>query len=439
MGEGTSRVKRILVINTPGLRNRGGMAVVTGAAKCLKQTMPEAQITVVCHHYARDGEELKRIFENQRVEVVKHPWYREHSSVALTFLHSGISALFHLIYCVLGRVSGQIGLPFQTVYQRQDVILDLNTDSLNELYGRSILAFALFNILAALVAGKPIVIGAASIGVFEKTWTRFWAKLLLNRVALIMVREEVSKEYLATLSVNKPRVYLTADHAFLLEAAAPERTKEILVREGIDESELPMVGVAVSQLISRFAFPDIKDPETKYQIYITTMANVVDYIAQALGASIVLIPHGMDPSEDDRIISRSIYEKTGGSHKVHLITGEYMAHELKGIIGRCDMFIGCRMHATIASTSMSVPTVAVVYGHKSHGLIGDMMAQEAYIIDIEKYNSDQLSDQLKARIDDAWANRDAIRSELRKRSEKAKEQALLNGRLINDLLERKQR
>ncbi|MCK4824863.1 polysaccharide pyruvyl transferase family protein, partial [bacterium] len=115
---------------------------------------------------------------------------------------------------------------------------------------------------------------------------------------------------------------------------------------------------------------------------------------------------------------------------------EYMADELKGIIGLCDMFIGCRMHSTIASTSMSVSTIAVVYGHKSHGVIGNMMGQGKYFIEIEKYTPNELLSELKAKIDHAWANRDSISNELKELAEAAKERALLNGSLIKGLLEK---
>ena len=60
---------------------------------------------------------------------------------------------------------------------------------------------------------------------------------------------------------------------------------------------------------------------------------------------------------------------------------------------------------------MSVPTIAVVYGHKSHGIIGDMMGQMKYLIEVKKYGPDELLGELKARIDEAWASRTSIQNE----------------------------
>lgn len=39
------------------------------------------------------------------------------------------------------------------------------------------------------------------------------------------------------------------------------------------------------------------------------------------------------------------------------------------------------MHATISSTSMLVPTIAIAYSHKIPGVIGEVLGNE-YIIDI---------------------------------------------------------
>ena len=42
-----------------------------------------------------------------------------------------------------------------------------------------------------------------------------------------------------------------------------------------------------------------------------------------------------------------------------MIAHEYDQHAIKSIIGRCDFFIGSRMHACIAALSQKIPTAAV--------------------------------------------------------------------------------
>lgn len=431
---------KVLIINTPGLHSKGGMAVLMGALKCLRQSMPDACITALCHHCKEDWDAFQQICGNQRVEVRKHPWFKEHGSTILALLHSAVPALFSLLECIFCRAAHILRLPprgvfHMGVFQRSDLILDLNIDALNDHYSIAFPSFTLFNLLLGVISGKPVAVWAASIGSFDKRLTRFLSRFVLNRVDMIIAREEVTRDYLETLGVKKPRICVTADHAFLMEPAPLERIGEILQNEGISKSGNPTIGISASQMIHRYAFPNIKRQEDKYQRYMEVMTRTADYLVDRLNAKVVLIPHSTVHFEDDRIISIKVCEQVKNGNDVDLITGEYMADELKGIIGECDMFIGCRMHSTIASTSMGVPTIALVYGHKSHGVIGNMMGQGKYVIEVSKYDPDELLYELQTIIDQAWANRDSISNELKERAGAAKEQALLNGSLIKSLLQ----
>src|SRR5687768_14293913 len=66
--------------------------------------------------------------------------------------------------------------------------------------------------------------------------------------------------------------------------------------------------------------------------------------------------------------------------RVHLVTDEYDQHEIKGIIGMCDFFIGARMHACIAALSQGIPTVAVAYSRKFAGVF-ETVGAENWVID----------------------------------------------------------
>jgi len=431
-------MKKILVINAMGLYNYGGMAVVKGTIESLKQNMPNAELTIMSNHF-EDEHSIYEKWNYENVRVINHLWYKEYSSGLKTMTHSGIDAVFTIFkfgaYQYFGRV-----IPFKNPYQKYDAIIDLGTDALNEHYGCLMPIFSLFNTLLAVMSRKPTAICAASIGTFENKVLRYLAKFVLNRVNLITAREETTKEYLQTLGINKPSIHLTADHAFLMPPASSEHTNEIFAIEGIDKDDRPLIGISPSQLIHTYAFTTIRDHEEKYQNYIDVMAKAVEYLVETTGGTVILIPHSAaalnrPSTEDDRIVSKKIYEKVKNTDKMKLIVGEYEADELKGIIGMCDMFIGCRMHPTIASTSMGVPTVAVVYGHKSHGIIGKMMGQEKCIIEIGNYDPDGLLLEMKSKIDYVLGNRDSIRNELKEKNQEVQEKALLNGKLVKELLD----
>ena len=69
-----------------------------------------------------------------------------------------------------------------------------------------------------------------------------------------------------------------------------------------------------------------------------------------------LFPHTyvpIDSVESDPAGCRQVFEILPESlqQRVRIIAREYVPHEIKGVIGLCDFFIGSRMHACIAALS----------------------------------------------------------------------------------------
>jgi polysaccharide pyruvyl transferase WcaK-like protein len=204
-----------------------------------------------------------------------------------------------------------------------------------------------------------------------------------------------------------------------------------MLKEGINKSNKLLIGMSVSKIIARYGFLDLKDNEERYKGYIDIMSKVVEYLIKNLNATVIFVPHVIGPwSNDDRTVADDIINLVKDKHKCISIKGEYTTEEVKGIIGECDMFIGARMHATIASTSMFVPTIAIAYSSKTHGIIREMLGQERYVLDIKNldYNT------LIPKIDDVWNNKEKIKRDLESKMDKIKERALFNAELVRDLV-----
>jgi len=415
---------KILIINTMGLYNYGGRAVMKGAITSLQKSMPDAQIDIMSTHYNRECETYKK-WNYKNVKLIDHVWFKESNSIIRTALSSTILAPLAFIKF----------LSKENPYKQYDIIVDLSTDGLNDHYGLFMPVFFMYNILLAKMANKKIVTSAASIGKFNKLSTKLMAQFILNKVNLITPREEITQQYLSEIGISEPRIELTADHAFLMESSSLQRVDNIFSIEGININNNPKIGISPSQTIHNYAFACISSKDKRYNEYLDKMALTINFIIESLDCDVILIPHSsMALNENDYSISKEIYEKTTHKDRVKIITGEYDADELKGIIGKCDMFIGCRMHSTIASTSMGVPTIAVTYGHKFHGVIGKMMGQEKCLIDINKFTPDEFLSEMKFKVNYVWNNRDSIRTELKKKTIIVKEKALLNGKLIKELM-----
>lgn len=203
-------------------------------------------------------------------------------------------------------------------------------------------------------------------------------------------------------------------------------------KEGLKENNGPLVGISVSKIISSYGFHDLDTPDDKYAKYVDLMARIIDQLTFTLNATVVFVPYVIEPwANDDRTVADDICKKVMRRQRIVSIENEYTTEEFKGIIGQCDLLIGARMHATIASTSMCVPTVAISYSHKTNGIIGEMLGYNEYVLDVGNLNYEALA----SAISDIWSNRIRIGKELESKMEDIKQHALLNGKLVKEVIE----
>jgi len=152
-------------------------------------------------------------------------------------------------------------------------------------------------------------------------------------------------------------IRLVPDMGFVLEPALDHRILEILSNENV-EIKHPLVGIALRDNLYK---------------HLDVISEVIDYLTLKMNASIVFIPHISSSDAfyfyDPRFIAGKILKKIKVKRQISLIEGEYTAEELRGLIGKCDLFIGAYMHANISALSMYIPTIAISYSHKTDGIM----------------------------------------------------------------------
>ena len=410
---------RILILNV-GSTNKGNRALVESTIETIKTFVPDAEFYLM-GPYERDHNGL----QIKKQICVGLPIRKPHYT---------IMSLLYLFKCgcinILKKFNVHIPISKNSQlfdYYDSDIVVNSGGDHLSGEYGIGTLG-SFINISYAILLGKPVILYGESLGYFKNPVLNSIAKFVFNRTKLILVREELSKRYLDNNNITMPKIYVTADPAFLLDAVPQSRVFEILSEEGIGKIQKPLIGINPSGLISRFRGKGHQKAEEEFA---SIMAKVIDNLAENLKATMIMIPHVYTPNDDDGIAINMIFREVENKSKVKIIKNEYTPQELKGIIGQCDLFIGARMHATIASTSMLVPTVGIAYSHKMHGIIGEMLGQERYILDIKDLNYESLI----STINDAWENREKIRKELEVKIPMVKEKAMLNGKLVKELLD----
>lgn len=399
---------KILLINTNCSWNKGSAAQVISTVNILKKIIPETNFTLIS---ARPELDSKRCVK-YNVNTVGY-FSKSSYKALLYYYHISVS----LIFCIFWKILNKLHLNAKMLlkekhlneYIKTDIIIDLSGDTLADSIG-SVSIISIMGILIGILLNKPIVVFSQSIGPFKK-WSLTLARFCLNKVDLIIVREEITKKYLEKLKISSP-IFLTADCAFILETASYERVEEILSREGINIESNVFIGIS----------PSFKQDSENY---VSLIAQIIDYIIENLKSKVIIIPHVVK----DIFVSQKIHKKIINKDKVTLIKHDYSPEELKGIICLCDMFIGARMHANIAALSTHVPTVAIAWSHKYYGIMRQL-GQEKYVFDFRTMTFRSLV----SKIDELWSNRNKIRKELTSKIKTQKELVLLSGKLVKCLL-----
>lgn len=405
---------KILIIGATFSKNQGSAAMLTSTINTLKRVISDSEFIVLSPFPKSD-------LQNYSIENVNVKGYSGGKiKIPFRFFQALISRMLHMpLFFNDGILK---------MYADSDIIIDLSGDGFTDDNGIMGSVLSCYDILLCKLLNRQFVIYAQSIGVFKTKLTIMLSKFCLNQVDLLIVRDKVTNDYLQEIGVTN-KIYFTADSAFLLDAASNERVSEILIKENIYTDERPIIGFSVSQHIYNL---EIKYPMGDSDVsYISLMAKVINYLIDKLNAIIVFIPHVTNDESpvDDRFVADRICDLLENIDNVRRINNLYRAEELKGIIGQCDLFIGARMHANIAATSMCVPTLAIAYSHKTIGIM-EMLGMEYYVLDYRTMNFSDFA----SRLDNLWNEKENIKERLALNIQTLKERAFYNSILVKELL-----
>lgn len=429
---GESKIAKFFITSNPGFHNKGDAALLEGTIKCLR-TMDHAEI------FLFSG---RPDFDTARCDVpvvgINYSSLNRIDKLLIKFRFVQY-LLLAIFYRVTGKYLKSDRLVIANYLWKQycdcDVIVAGLDDSFTTIYGASSFYLNFFNILLGKLLKKNVVLYGGSIGPFKKKWFELLGRYILSKPDLITLREIISYEYLRKIGVKNSNMHVTADLAFAIDAAPEKRIAEILNKEGIMETHKPLIGASFSRVIAKWAYPDIQDTTEKYDRYSSVIAKVLDDLAEKTGATIVFIPHviGHGDYNDDRNAQTVIRNKMKNKHKTISITNEYSAGELRGLIGKCDFFIGARTHSQISAAMMHVPFVAIEYeSFKTRGIIGKMLDCESNVYNIHDLDYDSLH----SMVFDSWSRRASIKTELEKKMAGMNERVSQNVSLLKELMQK---
>ncbi|MBQ7793178.1 MAG: polysaccharide pyruvyl transferase CsaB [Clostridia bacterium] len=266
------------------------------------------------------------------------------------------------------------------------------------------LLYYLWIIRAAAMFGKKVMLYANGIGPLNSERNRTRTKKVLNRVNLITLRDEASREELEKIGVTVPHIEVTADPAFRLE---------------FDEkaSDGNFDGDKDYMLVS------VRPWKENSCDFCEALTAACDYAYEKYDLETVFLP--MHTKTDEEITEKI---RTAMRAKSQVLKTDYNINRLLSIFSGMKLCIGMRLHTLIYSAVTCVPLVGIVYDPKVSGFLD--------YIGISNYcGADTVTKEtLISAIDRAMAENAAEREKLKAKRAEFGEKAKRNAELAINLL-----
>ena len=290
-------------------------------------------------------------------------------------------------------------------------------DSFSDIYGFRRLLYVCLPQFIVLALGCPLVLLPQTLGPFKAGWAKWMGRRVMRGAIKVYSRDLASLELgREMLGENANHLAYSQDMAFALVPRAPEGG----LPEWVTRRERPLVGLNVSGLLYMGGYDHCNMFGLRGD-YVELMRQIVRSFTGPGQSDVVLVTHVTGNWEGDNKACADLYEELhaecGG--RLHLADPAYDHREIKYLIGKCDFFLGARMHACIAALSQGVPAVGLAYSRKFAGVFESVGVPEL-VADLTKLGNEEAI----GRVGDAFLHRDSFREELARAAAAARSAAL---------------
>jgi len=289
-------------------------------------------------------------------------------------------------------------------------IIMLGGDTLSEYYGLIGLLQGLLDIRSLCMAGKKVYLLGQTLGPFY-SWRVPLARTILKRVDAIYLRDPKSFRY-AKNRLKLGNITLSADLAFL---DLPHQNESFdIERFGVKNKKY--FTFVISGLWSHYC--------NDYKIYVEGLTEIARYllkICKERNMHLVLMPHVW--AEEDLKLLRDIVSEINDISIIS-INNLLLPYQARKILGSSYFVLSQRMHGAISALQMGVPTVALSYGIKYSGVIGEYLGFPELVVEINKDNFMEDIKKACGTIDYALDNLPKLVYKIKKSIDRAKRDAI---------------
>lgn len=285
---------------------------------------------------------------------------------------------------------------------RSDLLLSGGGSLLQDTTSLRSLAYYVWIIRLALAAGRPVMLYAQGVGPLRRSASRFLTRIAARRARCITVRDQESAALLRAIGVSQPQPEVTADPAFALSPAPPERARAILAAAGAP-ADAPLIGFAFRPWPAGAGFPG-------------ELARAVERAAKDCGAHPVLIPF---QPPGDLALAEAVARAAGVPATV--LREQRTPGEMLGVTACLEGLLAMRLHALIFAAVSGVPSVAAAYDPKV-GHLMRRLGRSGDALELAGFRGEEAGARLAERV----VQRETLSADLRARAREMAALSLVN-------------
>ncbi len=372
-------MKKILLGHCYTTENKGDAAIVIATIDSIRSSAPNARIQCMSTFSSRDdaflhhhqdfidaGAEMVPALMPEDKLFISGRAFKSPAAKALSFAKNLIACFLAVVLRAmrLDIIRGDVSRALRALGEADLFISKGGSFICNEGGFRGDLS--LFKILLPFMiakrSGARTIILAQSLGPFNTPVSRWLAGHFLKYVDKIYLREWHCLKYLEQVKRNsyEGKLEFCPDVAFALESSGFDPI--IDVRPGTTNIGLTIVN---------YSFADAARKENYLQI----LENCVAYFQSKFAdVRFLIFPQVLSPQVDGKVdlqLSRLFVARcaTKLGVEVELVEGDFDCRALRETYGRMRFFIATRLHSSIFSASVGVPTLVFGYhGTKAEGV-----------------------------------------------------------------------
>lgn len=255
----------------------------------------------------------------------------------------------------------------------------------------------------AMALGCRTIVLGISVGDVWKPHTKAVIVETLNRVDLIVVRDQQSQRQLQQMGVAGA-IYIMGDLALQLiprhsTSIPPTSTSISPTSSTMPVAAAPHVGISIRALTGRLTELDQAAEARFYR----EMAKIIDYLIETRGATVSLLPFQAytpsyiaqhRPADNDEEAIAAVLEHSDYSQQIVVHKAFASVEQAIDTLQTFDLVIGTRLHSLILAAGLGIPLLAAAYDRKVSGFMTEIDQQDNSVW-VQQFTLEQV----KARLD----------------------------------------